>query len=318
MNNLKDSQSLLDLIYETAKTRDVQSVVFTGDLTNEHGVLRLEVANLIKNNVKRLSEIATVAILVGNHDGSSPHSIEVNSLRMVLEGMSNVLIFDKPDLYYNFYMLPFTASNDQFVQWCNVYPDKMILCHQTFDGAQYENGFYAVGGVDQNLIRNPLIIGGHIHKFSSFGRVTYVGSPRALNANEYNESKYIWIFDDEKQEFLDKVKTDHYVKCFYKVELNEGDDLVPIEGLYKVKPNDSVAVYINGSQEYVDSVKARIPENMNNFKIIPLIKRELSKSISIDGIDNSTEKAMKEYLDTVLKVPEHIKEDVWQTIATLI
>jgi DNA repair exonuclease SbcCD nuclease subunit len=317
LDNLEDSQRLFDLIYETTKN-NACSVVFTGDLTHSHSVLRLEVANLIKQNIKKLSSITIVGILVGNHDGSSPHSIEINSLRLLLGELTGVEIFDKPKFFGNSRMLPFTANNEEFVSWCNEYPDDVIICHQTFDGAQYENGFYAVGGVNPSLVPNPLVICGHIHKETDLGRIKYVGSPRALNANEYNESKYIWLFDDSNLQFVDKIKTDPFVKCFYRAELNEGDSSESLDWLRSVKSRDSVTIYLNGSKEYVDSIKQSISDFSSNFKIVPMTRKELSKTITVDGTGNSVEKAMKEYLDTVLKVPENIKEKVWETIAALI
>jgi len=57
--------------------------------------------------------------------------------------------------------LSFHKDEDQFLS--KLKSGKILFCHQTFDGAKFENGFYAPDGFDFSGIKYEKIISGHIH-----------------------------------------------------------------------------------------------------------------------------------------------------------
>jgi len=57
----------------------------------------------------------------------------------------------------------------------HLYPVR-CLCHQTFDGAKFSEGFYTTDGIDSSLIKTDLIISGHIHIEQRWANVYYPGT----------------------------------------------------------------------------------------------------------------------------------------------
>src|SRR5208282_3433609 len=127
--------------------------------------------------------------------------------------------------------IPFIPDNREFVRICNqeVPHDAILLCHQTFEGSQFENGFYAPEGVDQTLIPQKVVISGHIHNRQTVGKVTYIGTPRAVTANEANQDKGISILDTDTMQ-IEYISTNKLVKCYKYIEVHEdGNTVIPMD-----------------------------------------------------------------------------------------
>jgi DNA repair exonuclease SbcCD nuclease subunit len=95
--------------------------------------------------------------------------------------------------------LPYYSNPEEFVDAANKlasYGIQTLFCHQTFQGSQFENGFYAPEGIDQNLVQVPYIVSGHIHKNQRLGKVLYPGTPKWDTLSDANETKGIWVLSE--------------------------------------------------------------------------------------------------------------------------
>lgn len=170
-------------------------VVFLGDLFHFHNTLSSRVMNLWLGAIKELRNFLSwddLIILKGNHDLSDPHDDNSPNSVAVFASFANVVT----DYYkdnHDFLYLPYYASKEKFLKLCNNHKTKFLVCHQSFDGSQYENGFYAKDGVEPSLIPQEYVITGHIHLHQRVNKVFYTGSPRWRTISDANEKKYIWL-----------------------------------------------------------------------------------------------------------------------------
>lgn len=329
VSNLEDTEAILEEIEKIASNPEnkVDHVIFMGDLYHTHSVLRQEVIALIKKRVPYVHQTNGTCrrpiILVGNHDMVGPTNATTNAISLTLE--HGVRVIDSPtQILQGILAVPFTSDPEKFVAYCNeddFKETKLLLCHQTFDGSQYENGFYAPDGVKQERIRQPVVISGHIHKEQHVGKVYYVGTPRALNSSEYNEKKGVKIItyspylgkilDVESFDFNDKVKT------YHRYDISEGQEfpVVPLT----TSPKDDILFHIHGTKEFCNQMTARI-EALNlvgTIKIVPDVKRDVKKQLSIEEAGVSTEDVLKKYVFEVSDIESTSKEKVWQKIQKL-
>ncbi len=190
---LEDCQKLIDFVKATVQAQDIDHVVFMGDLYNTHSVMRVEVLAFWRQAFKSIKELIhrDIYVLVGNHDyageGLAEHSL--------LAHEDQVVVVDKPtELFPSVMMLPYISGNQEFIDTCAALKEPTILCHQTFHGAQYENGMYAPEGVEPASIPQQYVISGHIHTPASFDKVTYVGAPRWRSLSDADVERAIWIY----------------------------------------------------------------------------------------------------------------------------
>jgi DNA repair exonuclease SbcCD nuclease subunit len=86
-------------------------------------------------------------------------------------------------------------DNNEFESVCRSLPEKSVLfCHQTFDGSQLENGFYAPEGANPDCVKHlSRVIVGHIHSSQSVGEnIWYPGTPFQQSFSEAGQKKAIF------------------------------------------------------------------------------------------------------------------------------
>lgn len=205
---LDDCNRVIELAIDVCYKENLKEVWFTGDQHHTHSILRLEVLHWWKTAFKALYNAGLKAVLlVGNHDQSAPGS-HINAM-MAYEGTQGVKIIDRPQMHGGVLMVPYIHEQADFTKAVKDYlqggavadfdipPPRTILCHQTFDGSTYENGFLASDGFDPNLLPVELVISGHIHTGQEFGKVWYVGAPRWRSLSDANTDRAVWVLEFE-------------------------------------------------------------------------------------------------------------------------
>jgi len=207
VSNLKDAQKLIDFTIETAINKHVPTIEFLGDLFHTHAVLRIEVVNFWEKAFKQIEEAGLGCIvLVGNHDqpGSKEKEQEMNALDIfhtdsMSPNASNArIIVNKPMIISGIGYIPYMSDEQMFLKASKDLYDQgatgLLVAHQTFTGAQYENGFFSEEGIDPALVLQEQIRSGHIHKTQDLGKCFYPGTPKWDTMADANQEKGIWIF----------------------------------------------------------------------------------------------------------------------------
>jgi len=241
VSNLKDSQKLMDYVYALAKEHKVDRIEFMGDQFDTHAVIRIEVQDFWSENIKKFSELCRVLFLLGNHDmqGSKEKS-NMNAMGPFSEwtGLTNrIWVADKDMILDGIGYISYKHTEEDFIDSAKkLYESgctELIIAHQSFTGAQYENGFYDPYGIDPDKIPQKSIISGHIHKKQQVGKCFYVGTAKWDTISDANEEKGVHIFKHNEDGSVSSVEffsTKEIVSPIYKFTVNEGDEeptLVP-------------------------------------------------------------------------------------------
>lgn len=199
---LGDCEALMAYVEGIAAAEGAK-VVFMGDQYHCHNVIRAEVMAFWRRTFKRFNSrgIDTVA-MVGNHDfageGSDIHAMAAHE--------EQIHVVEKPEeVYPGILFCPYMANPDKLVAASAAHPEAQVLvCHQTFVGSKYENGFFAEDGCNPDDILQKHIISGHIHSPQSFGHQTpygqvgevrYIGAPRWRSLTDANVDRAVWLYE---------------------------------------------------------------------------------------------------------------------------
>ncbi len=251
-DNLEESMRLINWVAELSNKHRLP-VVFAGDQYNDFGIARVECVYFWDWAFKRFNH-GTISI-VGNHDQNPD-----GSLNFMSQHAGDTLIVEAlTELGPSFTAMPFYRKNENFVNNLKEVKTPYVLCHQEFNGCQYENGFYAPGGVDLASIPDNIkqIISGHIHKEQKFGKVWYPGTPRHLTRSDVGQVKGVYIMaatsEGLKHSFLPTPK--EVAEPFTSYEITSEDQLKGIP--------DSSRVYVDikGSDEFIKKAVKKVPTN---------------------------------------------------------
>ncbi len=196
-DSIDEMERLMDFVIKTALEQKVNMVVLTGDQYHTHSIIHLSVQAFWSRTFKKMEKLGLLTVaLVGNHDRSGNHSHSYESAMSVHE--DNVRVVNAPQTISGILFIPYIHDGEYFVKLCNGVPHrKTVICHQTFDGSKYENGFYAKEGIDASLIPQTQIISGHIHAPQELGKVWYVGAPRWRTVSDANTERAIWLVEHD-------------------------------------------------------------------------------------------------------------------------
>jgi DNA repair exonuclease SbcCD nuclease subunit len=247
--DLEEGERLIAFIKNKIREHNIDCCVFLGDQSHYHDLAHNSVLGFWNNSFKDIANHCShVFALKGNHDyekGRSAHSM------MYFKNIHNLTIVDDPLVFDNKLFIPH-MSNSEFIDVCKSHNNiKVAFVHQDFNGAMYENGFYAKNGINPQEIPQDYIIGGHIHLTQKVGKLLLVGSPRWLTISDENVDKYIWITDFKNQ--LDKITTRSVCSPIWRFELHEGKEL-EIPGNLGIDPR--VTIDVHGSVNFIASARS--------------------------------------------------------------
>lgn len=316
VSNLKDSEALLDFVMSTAVDQNVDRIEFLGDMFHTHAVVRIEVVDFWRRKLWELCSESGIEVflLCGNHDqpGSKEKEQEMNALQTLKNCHKLVKVIDSPihDDYANISYLPYFSDEEQLLEACQkIFEDgsgELLIAHQTFTGAQYENGFFSEEGIDPELIPHKAIISGHIHKSQQVGKCFYPGTPKWDTMADANQPKGIWIFQHEdtgavkSKEFF---PTDHIVTPIKTYEVKEGEELP------ELNPEARNYVILEGKSAWISKIKKDLSK-LANIKVKP------TDRITKVNKDNSI--TLEKYLETEFQPIEGVdKQDIKQFVSNI-
>jgi len=251
-DELEDCEALVEGILKCPG----DTVVFMGDQHHTHGVVRLEVVDFWRRAFARINR--PIIALVGNHDRPGNGNLNYSAMDCYEQNYR----FSVADPFYSpldeaSYQVevPFFSS-DLFVSYVPTeaqfkdilaqHPGvKTIFCHQTFQGAKYENGFFAEDGFQ--IPSDQRVFSGHIHTPMDIGSLTYVGAPRWRTLADANVKRHLLLVEDGK--VLDSFDTSQFCTPITFYEDRETAPVAPVYG-------KRVYVDIHGSEAYV---RTRVP-----------------------------------------------------------
>jgi DNA repair exonuclease SbcCD nuclease subunit len=245
-NSLDECWRLIKLIKTTADQYSVNSIVFLGDQYDTHAMVHVNVQRFWLTAFEYLKEHRVIA-LVGNHDMPNGNEFTAHSMQV----HHDVIVVDQSPRQVDGLGMVGYVQNDSVLKQTE---GNILVCHHTFQGAKYENGFYAKEATDPAVLNKKLIISGHIHTPAQFANVWYPGSPRWLTAADANIDRYIYVLNMTLDSVVSFEKIPTHIACrrIWKLEDRESAPLDPTSLEFS---DSKVIIDIHGSAVWVDARK---------------------------------------------------------------
>lgn len=286
------NEFLIPTLKNNVKEGDI--IIHLGDLFDNRNVIPINLLNFAMDQVERISKIAPLHIIVGNHDCWSRSSDEINTVRP-FKYIPNVSIYDKVStIEYKgnkLLLMPyFDKKKDQIEHINNNKDCDYLFCHSDLNGAKMHLTSVAHKNLDKIDVDEfkgfKGVYSGHIHLVQRNKNFVFVGSNFQMDRNDYGDQKGLFTIDVEtgEEEFIpNKVSP-----VFKKVRIVEEDDIETLENLKDTK--DYVDISISNNL-LVSNRKLR-------RKLEILLEKGNFASIDyIDDITNELEDGEEESID---------------------
>lgn len=223
--HIKDGQlAYFNYIAEELKTRNVKTVLITGDLHDTRQSINTEALVQTYRMLKTTFKDFDMHILLGNHDMYYENSYDITALEL-FENLPNVTVYRDGVKKRNFlgktwYMIPWIIQEQEekvvaflkqlATKTLDQRNENVLFGHFEMFGVNMEGNSISTFGLDPNLFMNAsnTIISGHYHGKSvtkkSTSTLTYVGSPYQLTFANADQDHGIWLIDEDLNfEFLE-------------------------------------------------------------------------------------------------------------------
>jgi DNA repair exonuclease SbcCD nuclease subunit len=191
-------------------------------------------------------------------------------------------------------LAPYYFDPEQFVKDAQKYKPEVIICHQTFTGSKYENGFFAPDGMDPARLGTPRVFSGHIHSAQALswdgGIAHYIGSPRWRTMSDANVPKNVAIYDTE----LDTIRLINTSTWCSPILSYKIDNIADLES---ITPSPKSRIYLDltvptlEADALVSAAKSRFPTaRIRVFKVDSTKVNYVSES---EGVFN----ALRRFID---------------------
>jgi DNA repair exonuclease SbcCD nuclease subunit len=300
-------------VFPSVKERKIKKIIQLGDFfDNRNSVSLHDIDYVLREFLPQLEETgAHMYVLAGNHDVAFKNTNRVHSLSILETSPSVTIVHDHVESIRTesktFVLCPWinNENEEQLMEDLKAYATKNhILCgHFEFEGMRMNKTSKPCehGLNPKDFKKYDRVISGHFHHPSTYGNVSYMGSVFHLTWQDHDDSKFIYIYDTNTDEF-EPIENPYslYTQIDYH-ECNMTDDELSDECRGKF-------------------VRIIIDQEYKRVELKDLIHRiEKVKPLSVDVIDNtildvqvndtsevelSDSKDIKDYVDEFLKDSE--------------
>lgn len=240
---------LIPTLENNVKKGDI--IIHLGDLFDNRNVIPINLLNFAMDQVERISKIAPLHIIVGNHDCWSRSSDEINTVRP-FKYIPNVSIYDKVStIEYKgnkLLLMPyFDKKKDQIEHINNNKDCDYLFCHSDLNGAKMHLTSVAHKNLDKIDVDEfkgfKGVYSGHIHLVQREKNFVFVGSNFQMDRNDYGDQKGLFVIDVEtgEEEFI----PNNISPVFKKVRIVEEDDIEALEELKDTKDYVDITISNN-------------------------------------------------------------------------
>ena len=303
-------------IFDIVKTKNLDRIVFLGDLTDARYSINQQVGIELKKVIRELSVLfesvnpdGKIIFVAGNHDFYTPTEdfANYNSYRLLfdedfLKNHTNIIIVDQEPkmldgaLYLPWYWTDNTDHFDEILYRFDFKTDvQAIYCHadlSIWPGARITS------------LKNTPVYSGHIHNIYEdvIGNLYNLGAALPLTYADVNEKRYVYILEDFKVvEKIQNITTPQFIRL-----TNEEIFDIPENTL---KPNNYILICISKSKmnnlEYLDKIKYIKENYVDNTIRIHVINNEEYTNNYTEHVDIFSTN-ISDYIKT--NIPDHLKE----------
>lgn len=294
VEDMADAQALMTFVEQKLEEFKPDELVILGDLHNNFAITNIRVTGFWRDWLKRFKVLVNnIRLIRGNHDMMGDGSEYPHAL-VAYEDLA--IVVDKPWIdYFGGLYLPYYADPNLFLKEVANYPDiKMIFCHQEFNGAQYDNGFFAPNGVDPAAIHVP-VISGHIHTPQTLESVWYPGAPRWRHLTDANIERAIYLIERPSDGTYTNVKRIDTGEACRRIWAWKVTEETPLCETPIVNAKDQYRFSIRGSVEFVKENEKKIRALFPHPIITTVVTDKVIRVRESDGIEVAFKKFVEEF-----------------------
>lgn len=198
----------------------IDNILHLGDLFDRRMHINVSTAHKARQFFLDMlkSHKISMDIIIGNHDIYYTNTLEINSLKMLLENYDNINVINKPtEMKYGneqILLIPWIIKEnyDEVMESINNSSSKIVAGHFEIAGSIMQKGIKNKTGLAREIFKKfESVWSGHFHIRSKENNIHYLGSPYEMDWGDFGNKKGFHVFDSEDGsiEFIENPYTNY-------------------------------------------------------------------------------------------------------------
>ena len=208
---------------------NITEIIHLGDFYDRRKYINFNTLKEVRKRfLEKIPESVNFRIIIGNHDTYYKNTNEINSLKELFRGYSNVHLHDSPsEIEINgtkIAMIPWINDTNKveyldYIQNCN---SSILMGHLEIIGFEVMSGVLHPAGIDRKCLEKfEMVLSGHFHMKQSKKNIHYLGTQYQLNFGDAGSIKGFHVLNTNTRE-LEFIENTN--KVFNIIRYDDSDD----------------------------------------------------------------------------------------------
>lgn len=263
------NRQIVSSILKIVSKKQPDCCILLGDVFDTHNIIHCSILFTVSDFLKRLQELTTVIVVVGNHDMSNQQDTFSGNHAFSAFSGENLNIVDKPTpleiAEKNILLVPYTPPGTFIESVSKFIPNwdrfDLIIAHQEFTGCKMGS---IISNCEEWKDSYPPCISGHIHERQFIGEnLLYLGTPVQHGYGDDSEKGigFLDISGDVDLSSITFKELNVKKKSILNIDYEELDKAKKYEDKFE---SSDVKLVIRGSSTQIQQFKKS--KDFNNLK----------------------------------------------------
>lgn len=262
---------------------NIKTIIQVGDFFDRRQYINFKTYYFLVDFLPQLLKThnITMYVLIGNHDTALKSSNHINSPKLLLSHIENIIVIDEltnlkikdNNEEFNIAIIPWinNSNYNESIEFINNTPCQYVAGHFELKGFEMHKGHINDTGMETDIFdRFIMVITGHYHTQSKKGNIQYTGTPYELTWNDWNDIKGHWVLDTNihNLQFITNPNV-----MFHKIEYQQHNDnifvnITPPTNTFENKYIKLVCIKKEDEQEFETYMKTVLSQNPIDVNVI--------------------------------------------------
>jgi len=190
------------------KKRGITTIIHLGDFFDRRKYINFNTLKQVRKRfLEHIESEYKFHIIIGNHDTYFKNTNEVNALKELFRGYTNIILHDEPkevnfdDLSVSFIPWINDSNTQEYINYIKNTSSSILMGHLEIRGFEVISGVDSPVGLDRSLFdKFEMVLSGHFHIKQTQKNIHYLGTQYQLNFGDSGVIKGFHILDTETRE----------------------------------------------------------------------------------------------------------------------
>ena len=218
-----------NVFFPYVEKHNIRTIFHLGDFFDRRKYINFNTLREVRKRfLEQISPTCEFHIILGNHDTYYKNTNEINSIKEIFRGYTNIIIYDSPSTIeidgMQVSLIPWIndTNKSEYLKYINESNSSILMGHFEILGFEVIDGVKHQSGIEvKEFNKFEMVLSGHFHLKQTKRNIHYLGTQFQLNFGDVNCPKGFHVLDTDTREitFIENSNT-----IFNIIRYDDSDD----------------------------------------------------------------------------------------------